>query len=133
MDELVCQCLVSPVSLYMTNKLEAFQMVRIDDEEDDSEQDAYDKHQRDKQWTICSLSLWCFIIPHRLIHILAVTTFFVGKYYFEFCTHTEDGSWVSIPVRLPRSEALDIWTFLFSPIPGMSHVRSVASKVWQMP
>jgi len=132
-DELICGALVSPVSLYMTTNTQAFEFVCVADEEDDSEQDAYNKHQVDKIWNICSLELWCYMIPMRLFQIMGVTGFFIGKYYLEHCQQTSDGSWVSLDVHLPTSGGLDFFTFLSGPIPGINKVSTLDEPVWTMP
>jgi len=132
-DELICSTLVSPISLYMTGNLEPFEIFCLADEEDDTEKDAYDKHQLDKNWSICSLSLWTYIIPNRLILICMTTAFFVCKYYLEHCVRQEDGSMISSPIYLPKSETLSFLTFLSGPIPGLFKVETLKGAVWSMP
>jgi len=103
-DELICSTLVSPVSLYMAGHLEPYELHSTRDEEDDTEQDAYNKHQIEKAWSIFGCEMWSFIIPWRLIYIVGTTAFFVIKYYLEHCSYQEDGSLVSESIYLPKSE-----------------------------
>lgn len=132
-DELICSTLVSPVSLYMTRNLEPFEMFSLTDEEDDTERDAYEKHQRDKAWNLCSLELWTYIIPNRLIMITCTTAFFIVKYYIEHCDRGADGSWVSRPVYLPINEHLSFLSFVCGPFPELFSVETLKDAVWSMP
>merc|ERR1711862_1017447 len=109
-DELICSTLVSPISLYMVSHLEPYYTNSIADEEDDTEKEAWDKHQLTKNWSFCSCQFCELLVPWRLIAILWTTLFFVVKYYMEHCSRGEDGSWVSQDVFLPQADTLSFWT-----------------------
>jgi len=130
-DELLCTALVSPVSLYMTSNLEPFALFSISDEEDDTEKEAYDKHQLDKHWQF--FHLLGYIVPNRLIMILLFTAVFVTKYYVEHCNRTDDGSWVSKPIHLPISEEFPFWAWILGPMPVISPLQVAPESVWSMP
>merc|ERR1711988_75679 len=104
-DELICSTLVSPISLYMVSHLEPFYSKSVADEEDDTDKEAYDKHQVTKSWRVCSRAFLEFLIPMRLIWITSATAFFVVKYYMEHCDRADDGSWVSADVFLPEGDS----------------------------
>lgn len=132
LDEMICTALVSPVSLYMVGRLEPLALCEINDEENDSEKDSYEKHQRDKIFSFCSPQLLGFIFPWRLIYILSATGFFIGKYYCEHCIRTKDGSWVSRPLYYPESDSLSFLSFLFGPLPDFFPVPTKETVVWEM-
>lgn len=130
-DELIVLALGSPSTSYMLEHLERFPLFETSDEEDDSEKDAWDKHQEDKQWSLKGLFLVAF--PFRLCYMLFLTSFFILKYYIEQCVRTADGSWISKDVHLPLREQLPVLSFIFGPWPGMFPVDQQPEAVWTMP
>merc|ERR1712113_921587 len=76
-DEIICTALTSSITQYMVEKLEAFPLFETADEEDDTEKDAYDKHQLDKQWNWLSAKLWLTILPIRFLGMILTTSFFI--------------------------------------------------------
>lgn len=131
-DELLCTALVSPVSLYMVENLEPWELFSLKDEEDDTEKDAYDKHQLDKSWHI--LKLLEYVFPQRLAMILGFTALFIWKYYEEHCDRQADGSWVSKSLHLPSDgENLPFLSFLLGPIPMAAPLKTLAEAAWTMP
>merc|ERR1711879_103647 len=99
--------------------LQAFPLFDTADEEDDSEKDAYDKHQLDKKWHWCGYRLYANIIPVRLILVVLTTLCFTGKYFNDQCVELDDGSSVSKNVYLPLEPGLSFMSFIFGPIPSV--------------
>jgi len=131
-DELLCTALVSPVSLYMVGQLEPWELFSLTDEEDDTEKDAYEKHQLDKRWS--PLKLLEYVFPNRLAMICGFTSVFMVKYYLEHCDRQDDGSWVSKSLHLPADgENLPFLAFLLGPIPMAIPLKTVAEAIWTMP
>ncbi|CAE7554596.1 NITA [Symbiodinium natans] len=91
------------------------------------------QHQLARNWHCWSFSLWAALIPRRLLGMLAVTSFFVAKYYVEHCVHMDDGSWVSKPLRLPKESSLSILSFLFGPLPTLYPIDAEEQPIWEMP
>lgn len=135
-DELICGTLMSPISTYMVEHLEPFPLFETADEEDDTEEDAFAKHQLDKdKLNIFSVSLWLHVFPLRFLGIVIVTAFFICKYYSEHCITESDGSLYSKPVLAPLSDSLAFLSFLFDPIPHFYSVEVDTSEegiLWAM-
>eukprot|EP00439_Symbiodinium_sp_Y106_P082214 s279_g21.t1 len=88
---------------------------------------------RVENWHCWTPALWAALIPRRLLGMLAVTSFFVFKYYVEHCVHLDDGSWVSKPLRLPKESSLSILSFVFGPLPMLFPIDAEDQPIWEMP
>ncbi|CAE7938825.1 NITA, partial [Symbiodinium sp. KB8] len=91
------------------------------------------RHQLARNWHCWTPALWAALIPRRLLGMLAVTSFFVFKYYVEHCVHLDDGSWVSKPLRLPKESSLSILSFVFGPLPMLFPIDAEDQPIWEMP
>ncbi|CAE7783957.1 PEPM, partial [Symbiodinium pilosum] len=49
------------------------------------EEEEVRRHIRARNWHCWTPGLWAALIPRRLLGMLAVTSFFVAKYYVEHC------------------------------------------------
>jgi hypothetical protein len=133
LDEMMCSCLVSPVSLYMCGKLEPFDLVDESAEENWTDKECFDKQQRDKDYHWYSAKLWHFIFPQRLVTISLTTLFFVIKYYWEHCEQGEDGGIVSKTIFAPKSIDFSVLSFLCGPFPNFFQVDTTNTVLWTMP
>ena len=104
--------------------------------EDDEEatfwnKDAVAVYEEDHKWTFFSCNFMIRVFPIRVVAIAVVAGVFMGKYYFEGCHSLADGSIVANNVHLPKTDILDIFAFLFGPIPGLFAVETGEKPVWQ--
>ncbi|CAE7237323.1 PEPM [Symbiodinium sp. CCMP2592] len=97
------------------------------------EQEECRRQQLARNWHCWTPALWAALIPRRLLGMLAVSSFFVFKYYVEHCVHLDDGSWVSKPLRLPKESSLSILSFVFGPLPMLFPIDAEDQPIWEMP
>merc|ERR1712232_1552102 len=104
LDELISTTLFSDAAKHMMDKLEAEPLHDSTEEDSLTMRDAWDTNQSHREWSMFSLKLYQLIFPVRLFSMLAVTTFFIMKYYAEHCIYKPDGSYVAKDLRLPKSD-----------------------------
>merc|ERR1712232_1410577 len=131
-DELLCSALFNDTAKHMLENIEP--LVHISDELTTmTDMEAYEKNQASREWSLFSLKLYRMLFPVRLFLMVSVTGFFIWKYYFEHCNLTSDGSYVAKDVFLPKSYVMPIFSFLFSPFPGIFSVETQETAAWRMP
>merc|ERR1712083_1139646 len=95
---------------------EVYEYVAAQDEESDME--AWKTLQAQREWSIFTTAFMQTMFPRRLFLMLAVSAFFIGKYYFEHCDFRPDGSWVAKDLHYPKGYSMPILSFLFQPFPA---------------
>merc|ERR1719161_1940974 len=112
----------------MIEKLEPFPLFETSDEENDTEHEAYAKHQLDKQWSVYSPRLWASILPWRLIGPSVLVLGMMFKYYSQHCMRLGDGSFVATDLHLPSQGYLPFLTFLSGPF--LVHSLETNTMLW---
>merc|ERR1712070_604064 len=125
----------SVITKTMLERLESFPFYTLKNDENETDNEAYVKHQSDKEWSCWSLSLGAYLIQKRVFWMSASTAFFIWKYYMEKCIHRPDGSWVGRLVQDPVGDYLPFLSFITGPLPMVAHVpvNEQAPVRWQMP
>eukprot|EP00931_Biecheleriopsis_adriatica_P066019 TRINITY_DN40443_c0_g1_i1.p1 TRINITY_DN40443_c0_g1~~TRINITY_DN40443_c0_g1_i1.p1 ORF type:complete len:438 (-),score=69.91 TRINITY_DN40443_c0_g1_i1:197-1510(-) len=132
LDEAMYQSLNSDASRQMLASLEPFSKIepgwhRV------SEEDMFEKHQKNRDWNIFSSTLYKLSTPIRFFSVVTTLLFFQVKYYLEHCLFLDDGSWVSKDVTLPATSNLPILSFLFGPFPSLFQTQQTDRVLWTMP
>merc|ERR1711972_254373 len=132
MDELVFDVLTTCMAKHIMNDLEPYTEPEDDEGEDKTEdevlQQYYVSEVAQRDW----VRFFCMLPPKRLLRVLGLVMLFLGKYYMMNCQFESDGSWVSIPMFLPRVDfTFNLFEFL---IGGVNSVdRAEETPYWRMP
>eukprot|EP00747_Dinoflagellata_sp_TGD_P208938 gnl/TRDRNA2_/TRDRNA2_82381_c0_seq1.p1 gnl/TRDRNA2_/TRDRNA2_82381_c0~~gnl/TRDRNA2_/TRDRNA2_82381_c0_seq1.p1 ORF type:complete len:316 (-),score=32.56 gnl/TRDRNA2_/TRDRNA2_82381_c0_seq1:237-1184(-) len=75
---------------------------------------------------------WSFAraIPQRLVFSISLWIILVSEYYLNVCQRNEDGTWVSMPMHLPKSTDINM---LSAMLPYMFPVEAEDKPYWIMP
>merc|ERR1712014_428837 len=92
LDELIFETLFSDTAKFMIDELQPLPL--YDEEEQDNLLDAYQQHQKNRQFNLYSPRLLRLVFPTSLVGVISVTFLFQMKYYTENCRYMEDGSMV---------------------------------------
>lgn len=77
-----------------------------------------------KSWSLAEA------VPRRFAFCIFLWIALVGEYYLTSCTRSEDGTWVSVPVYLPKSTD---FSFLSAIFPRIFPVEAEDKPYWTMP
>lgn len=111
-DEMVFEKLATVAAKHIMGALQDKPLFPEPDEESEADHHSLLRFQIDEfghnYWRL----LW-LVIPKRLLLILGVLGFFVCKYYYQYCERSEDGSWVSKAVYVPKEVPYNPLSFIY--------------------
>jgi hypothetical protein len=121
-DELMFETATAGRTKYMMDNLEPYHLQKAGEEKEDNLGNAL----ADDTAHCCCMDLF----PYRLVVVVILTTIFVTNYYITRCFKTKDGMWASLPVYVPRSLTLSVWTAFF---PSVFPYEYDNNLLWSMP
>lgn len=123
-DELVFDTFTAEKTKYMMDHTEPFHLNAGGLEEHALESTILFSDER------CRKSYWCpDLFPNRLLLVLPLTSFFLSLYYWTHCQKSDDGTWVSQPVYLPKSLNVSGLTAYF---PMLFPIDVQSKPIWEM-
>mmetsp|Transcript_41529 Transcript_41529/g.75251 ORF Transcript_41529/g.75251 Transcript_41529/m.75251 type:complete len:688 (+) Transcript_41529:57-2120(+) len=117
-DEMIFSRLSTESVRHIMEKLKDYPLFDLQAEEAETEEDCLERFQTHEiQICLCQdIQTLLFLIPRRLLIILAVMCIFVWEYYNRNCVMTEEG-YVSKPMYLPSVSNSNLLSFLFGKPP----------------
>mmetsp|Transcript_1870 Transcript_1870/g.4741 ORF Transcript_1870/g.4741 Transcript_1870/m.4741 type:complete len:679 (-) Transcript_1870:56-2092(-) len=117
-DEMIQSRLSTESVRHIMEKLKDYPLFDLQAEEAETEEDCLERfNAQEIQICLCQdLPTLLFLIPRRLLIILAVMSIFVWEYYNRNCVMTEEG-YVSKPMYLPSVSNTNLLAFLFGTPP----------------
>merc|ERR1712048_674928 len=125
-DELIFSVATTNQTKYMMDKLEPFHLHKIAEEMEDTQEHILqaDADERRCWW-------WCpYLIPSKLLFVALLTCAFLFEYYNTKCDVSQDGTWVSKSMRLPKSLR---YTFGSAFFPNFFPPEEEEGFYWTMP
>merc|ERR550534_1604742 len=128
-DELLFSSLSTPMSLHMMERLQSKPMYDLSQEEELDDDVVLGRHEGTK----VQASPWACIsnmIPGKLLLVIIIWFLALADYYYGNCERSEDGTWVSQTLFIPKDITL---TFCQAFLPSLCPVESQDSPAWIMP
>eukprot|EP00434_Breviolum_minutum_P030991 symbB.v1.2.027409.t1/scaffold2802.1/size122644/5 len=125
-DEMVFHRFTTTLTKHIMNNIQDLPNFDITQEETETNLQALERYKAEElgsaRWSKLMLS-----IPWRFFLVLLLQAIFVSNYYLENCQKTEDGSWVSRELRMPKDLS-------YRPLALMFGLLSTdGDPVWSMP
>jgi len=125
-DEMVFHRFTTTLTKHIMNNIQDLPNFDITQEETETDLQALERYKAEElgsaRWSKLMLS-----IPWRFFLVLLLQAIFVSNYYLENCQKTEDGSWVSRELRMPKDLS-------YRPLALMFGLLSTdGDPVWSMP
>mmetsp|Transcript_1456 Transcript_1456/g.4952 ORF Transcript_1456/g.4952 Transcript_1456/m.4952 type:complete len:473 (-) Transcript_1456:189-1607(-) len=128
-DEMIIDRFGTVATKHMMEHLEAWPLFDTDEEDNESMEEAYERHQHEDSKSFCSdIKLLLLLLPKRLLFVILLLVTFTLKYYVANCTYSEDGYWISKDMYLPKRVRWDALSLF------MGHGDDLeAEPFWTMP
>jgi hypothetical protein len=124
-DELIFETATAGRTKYMMENTEPFHLHNVEDEKSASEEYIMAEDER------CRRSIFCpDLFPKRLLFVVALTWLFLSLYYVTRCERAPDGTWVSLPLFLPKNLH---FSFLTAYFPLLFPLDVNPEAIWSMP
>lgn len=124
-DELIFETATAGRTKYMMDNTEPFHLHKLAAEKQASEEHIHAEDEKHRRSYKCP-----DLFPQRLLFVVVLTWIFLSLYYYSRCEVSPDGTWVSKPLRLPKSLHFSAWVAYF---PFLFDLEVQEEAVWSMP
>jgi len=132
-DELLASRLCTTATKETMNKLKAYQLFSLDEEEHARDEEVLEEFDaRDGTWKVTNRKFLSLLIPRRLLIIIGATAFFYWYYFIRFCNKLPDGSYISEPIYPPK-EIQRFGMFFIKWLFYPSSIERVDEPTWVYP
>jgi len=101
-DEVVMSRLSTKATLHIMEHLHDYELFDLSEEEKETEEHALEHFAKEEaNWNIFNPKVQFLLLPKRLLIMIAILSLVDIAYFLRHCSHQNDGSWISKPVRRP--------------------------------